>query len=181
MPVPRRPNGAVVLTALLVSLTLASCRFGGSDISEANRINQNACADIKEIERTARENKDKESEFTRARNAADYDAARRIIDDSIKALDHSLASGQSAADKFARALKLDIDPTIKEYLSFRAQAANKAIDAFNELRKGLTTLRESIGSQDRATNDKAQNEYQQGSTRFEELMSEAQKLESQGE
>ena len=157
-------------------------RLGGSsDTDEANQLNQSAGEDIKEIERLVQENKNKESEVTGALNAKNYDAARRLMDDSIKVIDQGLERGQSAAAKFDKASKLDIDQKIKEYLSLRAQSVNKAIEAFKELRKGVNTLRESAGSTDKAATERAKTEIQQASARFDELISEAGKLESQAD
>jgi Mg2+ and Co2+ transporter CorA len=154
---------------------------GGGSTDEANQLNQSAGEDIKEIERVVRENKDKETEITRALNTNNLDAARRLMDDSVKAIDLGLEKGASAADKFDRASKLDIDPKIKEYLSLRAQSVNKAIEAFKELRRGVIILRDSTGSTDKAVTEKAKNEIQASSAKFDELIGEAQKLESQAD
>jgi Mg2+ and Co2+ transporter CorA len=186
-PEPERRNAARLVTLLLLaSLISASCQMlkklgGGGSMDEANQLNQSAGDDIKEIERIVRENKDKENEITRALNANNPDTARRLMDDAVKAIDLGLEKGASAAEKFERASKLDIDPKIKEYLSLRAQSVNKAIEAFGELRRGLVSLRESTGSTDKAVNERAKNEIQASSAKFDELISEAQKLESQAD
>ncbi|MDT4954047.1 MAG: hypothetical protein QOJ02_2185 [Acidobacteriota bacterium] len=187
MPEPGRRYIARLTTLLLLaSLTSASCQMlkklgGGGSTDEANQLNQSAGEDIKEIERVVRENKDKETEITRALNTNNLDAARRLMDDSVKAIDLGLEKGASAADKFDRASKLDIDPKIKEYLSLRAQSVNKAIEAFKELRRGVIILRDSTGSTDKAVTEKAKNEIQASSAKFDELIGEAQKLESQAD
>jgi hypothetical protein len=183
MPDSGGRSGAV-LTALmlLVALTIASCNLGGnSGLDEANRLNQSASEDIREIEKIVQENKGKESEVTRALNAGNAEAARHLMDDSIKAIDLGLEKAQSAEDKFNRASKLDIDPAIKEYLSLRAQSVNKAIEAFKELRLGIIAFRDATGSKDKAATEKAKNEIQRSSVRFDELISEFQKLERQAD
>jgi hypothetical protein len=185
-----KPNGrsGARLTALLLlaSLTFASCQMlrklgGSSGMDEANQLNQSAGEDIKEIEKLVQENKDKESEISRALNVNNYDAAKRAMDDSVKAIDRGLEKGQNAADKLDKASKLDIDPKIKEYLSLRAQSVNKAIEAFRELRQGLIALRDSTGSMDKSATEKAKNEIQQSSTKFDELINESEKLERQAD
>jgi hypothetical protein len=184
---PKGRSGARLTTILLLaSLTLASCQMlrklgGGSGMDEANQLNQNAGEDINEIEKLVQENKDKESEITRALNANNYDAARRAIDDSVKVIDRGLEKGQSAADKLDKASKLDIDQKIKEYLSLRAQSVNKAIEAFRELRQGLIALRDSTGSTDKAATEKAKNEIQDSSAKFDQLINESQKLEREAD
>jgi hypothetical protein len=184
---PKGRSGARLTTILLLaSLTLASCQMlrklgGSSGMDEANQLNQSAGEDINEIEKLVRENKDKESEITRALNANNYDAATRAMDDSVKVIDRGLEKGQSAADKLDKASKLDIDQKIKEYLSLRAQSVNKAIEAFKELRQGLIALRDSTGSTDKSATEKAKNEIQDSSAKFDQLISESQKLERQAD
>ena len=179
-------NGGLIVLLLLASLTLTSCQAlkrlgGGGDIDEANRLNRSAGEDIREIERIVQENKGKESEVSRALNAGDTVAARKIMDDSVKAVDRGLDRGQSAADKFDKASRLDVDPTIKEYLSLRAQSVNKAIEAFKELRRGVIAFRDATGSTNKAATDKAKNEVQQSSEKFDQLIAEAEKLERQAD
>jgi biopolymer transport protein ExbB/TolQ len=190
---PKRRSGArltaILLLAsflLLASLTFVSCQLlrklgGGGGMDEANQLNQSAGEDIKEIEKLVQENRDKESEITRALNANNYDAARRAMDDSVKAIDRGLEKAQNAADKLDKASRLDIDPKIKEYLSLRAQSVNKAIEAFRELRRGIITLRDSTGNTDKAASEKAKNDIQASSTKFDELINESQKLERQAD
>jgi cell division protein FtsB len=180
-------SGARLATILLLaSLTFASCqmirKLGGSgDMDAANQLNQSAGEDIKEIEKLVQENKDRESEITRALNANNYDAAKGAMDDAVKVIDLGLERGRSAADKLDRASKLDIDPKIKEYLSLRAQSVNKAIEAFKQLRQGLITLRESTGSTNKAATEKAKNDIQASSAKFDELINESEKLERQAD
>jgi predicted small secreted protein/Mg2+ and Co2+ transporter CorA len=181
-----RSRALLIALVLLVSLTLPSCQAlrklgGGGDIDEANQLNQSAGEDIREIERIVQENKNREAELTRALNANDYAAAKRIMDDSVKAIDKGLEKGQSAAERFDKASKLDVDATIKEYLSLRAQSVNKAIEAFKELRRGIITLRDATGSTDSVATEKAKNEIQQSSEQFDKLINEAERLERQAD
>jgi Mg2+ and Co2+ transporter CorA len=177
----RKGLGGANLTALLllfVSLTVASCRLGGGgQLDEANQLNRSAGEDISEIEKIVRENKDKESAVSRALNAGDAEAAKRIMDDSVKAIDRGLEKGESAAAKFDKAAKLDVDPTIKEYLQLRAESVNRALEAFKELRGGIITFRDATGSTDKAATEKARKEIQRSSENFDKLINEAEKLE----
>jgi hypothetical protein len=174
--VRRRKAWAATLAALCVlPLTLSSC--GNRDLDEATRLNQSAGQDIAEIERFVRENKGKESEVTRAVNRADFAAARKAMDEALAAIDRGLEHAEIAAGKFDRASKLDIDATIKEYLGLRAQSVAKAIEAFRELRKGLASYRDSVGGTDRAANDRARQEIQRVSARFDQLIGESAQFE----
>lgn len=179
----RRRRGAI-LTAflLLVLLTAVSCRLGGGgNIDEANQLNRSAGEDISEIEKIVQENKDKESAVSRALNSGDVDAAKRLMDDSIKAIDRGLEKGESAAAKLDKAAGLDVDPTIKEYLSLRAQSVKRASEAFKELRRGINTFRDATGNTDKAAAEKARKEIQRASESFDQLINEAEKLELQAD
>ncbi|HYG82198.1 MAG TPA: hypothetical protein VD861_17490 [Pyrinomonadaceae bacterium] len=177
----RGRSGAVLAASISLVLLAASCQFGDGALDEANRLNRSAGEDIREIERLVRENKDKEAQVTRALNANDAERARALIDEAVRAIDRGLEKAASAADKLARAASLDVDPTIKEYLSLRAQAVNKAVEAFRELRRGVLTFRESIGTADKAAADRAKNEIRQTSERFDQLINEAGRLERQAD
>jgi hypothetical protein len=179
----RRRRGAI-LTAflLLVLLTAVSCRLGGGgNIDEANQLNRSAGEDISEIEKIVQENKDKESAVSRALNSGDVDAAKRLMDDSIKAIDRGLEKGESAAAKLDKAAGLDVDPIIKEYLSLRAQSVKRASEAFKELRRGINTFRDATGNTDKAAAEKARKEIQRASESFDQLINEAEKLELQAD
>jgi len=171
----------VLAASISLVLLAASCQFGDAALDEANRLNRGAGEDIREIEKLVRENKDKEAQVTRALNANDPSGARSLIDESVRAIDRGLEKGTSAADKLARAASLDIDPTLKEYLSLRTRAVNTAVEAFKELRRGVLTFRESIGTADRASADRAKNDIRQASERFDRLINEAGRLERQAD
>jgi mannitol-specific phosphotransferase system IIBC component len=188
MPDWRGLSGArlAIALVLLVSLAASSCQAlkklgGGGDIDEANQFNQSASEDIREIERIVQENKGRESEVTRALNAGRVDEARKMMDDSVVAIDRGLGKGESAAGKFEKAARLDVDPTIKEYLSLRAQSVNKAIEAFKKLRQGVITFRDSTGSTDKAATEKARSEIRQLSEEFDQLISESERFERQAD
>jgi hypothetical protein len=172
----------IVLTmpVLLALLVCASCKSGGS-LDEANKLNQSAGQDIDEIEKIIEDNKNKEGEVTRAVNAGQTDAARKLLDETIAAIDRGLERGKSAADKLDQASKLNIDQAIKDYLSYRAQSVTKAIEAFTELRKGILAFRDSVGSTDKAVIAKARNDIQQTSQAFDALISESQRLQGKAD
>lgn len=174
----KRGRGTVpAVFALLFLFPAAACNFGNRDIGEATTLNQSAGQDISEIERIVREHKNKEAEVTRSLNREDFATAKKLMDEALAAIDRGLERGESAAGKFERASKLDIDSTIKEYLQLRAQSVAKAIEAFRELRQGVVTYRDSVGDTDRAASDRAKNEIQRVSARFDQLINESGQLE----
>jgi len=170
------------LLLLLFSLMMSSCNLGGnSGLDEANQLDQSAGEDIREIERLVRENKNKEVEVTRARNAGDYDTARLLMDDSVKAIDSGLEKAQSAAGKLDKASRLDVNSTIKEYLSLRTDSANRAIEALRELRRGVIAYRDGTGSSEKAVIEKSKNETQQALEKYEKLITESDSLQRQAD
>jgi hypothetical protein len=176
-----RLRGVLLALIFVASLASASCKLGGSSLDEANKLNQSAGEDINEIDKLIQENKNREGEITRALNAEQMDAARKMLDETIAAIDRGLERGKSAADKLDKASKLDIDPAIKEYLSLRAQSVSKAVEAFQALRKGVVTFRDSVGSTDKAAITKAKNDIQQASQTFDALISEQQRLQGKAD
>ena len=183
-PDTRGRSRAAALRALVVSVSLllaaTSCGLGDPALDEANALNRSAGQDIAEIEKLVRENKDKEALVSRALGAGDAAQARRLINESVQAIERGMEKGASAADKLTRAAALDIDPTIKEYLQLRAQSVNKALEAFRELRPGIINFRESVGA-DKAAADRARSDFRQTSERFEQLINESGRLERQAE
>lgn len=181
----RGRSPAAALRALIASVSLllaaSACGLGDPALDEANALNRSAGQDIAEIEKLVRENKDKEALTTRALNAGDAGRARRLMDESIQAIDRGMEKGASAADKLTRAAALDIDPTIKEYISLRAQSANKALEAFRELRRGILPFRDAVGGGDKAAADKARSDFRQTAERFEQLINESGRLERQAD
>lgn len=169
------------MPVLLVLLACASCKLGGGGLDEANKLNQSAGQDIDEIEKIIQDNKNKEGEVTRAVNTGQTDAAKKLMDETIAAIDRGLERGKSAADKLDKASKLNIDQAIKDYLSYRAQSVTKAIEAFIELRKGIVAFRDSVGSTDKDVIAKAKNDIQQTSQTFDALISESQRLQGKAD
>ena len=62
-----------------------------------------------------------------------------------------------------------------------AKAVSKAVEAFQALRKGIVTFRDSVGSTDKAAITKAKNDIQQASQTFDALISEQQRLQGKAD
>jgi hypothetical protein len=177
----RGRGGAVLALFMLASLTLACSalkRFGGnSGIDEANKLVQSANEDLKEISKIAQSNKDKESRINRLLNANDFNGAKAAMDDTIKAIDEGLERGRNAADKFERASKLDVDQVYKDYLTLKSQSVRKTAEAFEELKKAITILRDNVGGTDKAKLNAARQDAVKAGENFDRLIAEAVKLE----
>jgi cell division protein FtsB len=147
--------------------------LGGGGLADANKLIDSANKDLAEVEKIADENRDKESEISKKLNSNDIDAAKASINESIKAIDTGLEHGKSAADKFEKASKLNLDPKVKEYLALKAKSVEKSVEAFEELRKGLVAVRDNIGSKDKAAVAKAQKDVQSSTENYDKLEKEA--------
>lgn len=174
-------GGAALALVLLVSLTLACSALkklsGGSGIDEANKLVQSANEDLKEVQKIAQANKDKESRINKLLNANDFNGAKAAMDETIKAIDDGLARGRSAADKFEKASKLDVDQVYKDYLSLKSQSVRKTAEAFEELKKAITLLRDNVGGTDKAKLTKARQDAIKAGENFDSLIAEATKLD----
>src|SRR5437764_9877525 len=103
---------------------------GGSNLAEANKLIDSANKDLEDIQKITDDNKNKESDISKKLNKNDITGAKASMDDAIKAIDDGLEKGNSAADKFDKASKMDLDPKVKEYLSLKSQSVRKTVEAF---------------------------------------------------
>lgn len=183
----RKRRGVATLAVLLLLASMVmSCsaikKLGGnSGIDEANKLVQSANEDLKEINKIAQSNKDKESRINRLLNASDFNGAKQAMDETVKAIDDGLERGKSAADKFERASKLEIDQVYREYLTLKSQSVRKTVEAFEELRKAIIILRDNVGGTDKAALRKAQQDAIKAGENFDRLIAEAVKLDREAD
>ena len=183
----RKGRGAAALCVLLLTSMVLSCsaikKLGGgsSGIDEANKLVQSANEDLKEVNKIAQSNKDKESRINRLLNASDFNGAKQAMDETIKAIDDGLARGRSAADKFEKASKLEIDQVYRDYLTLKSQSVRKTAEAFEELKKAITILRDNVGGTDKAALKKAQQDAIKAGENFDRLIAEAVKLDREAD
>lgn len=142
-------RGAALSILLLASLFIACSALknmgGGNQMAEANKLVGSAKEDLDAVDRISEENEEKTSELTKAENAGNVEEVKKILNDLITAIDDGLKHGESAADKTEQASKLKIDDKYKEYLSYKAQAFRKQIDAFKSLREAAVIERDNYG------------------------------------
>lgn len=182
----RKGRGAAALCVLLLTSMALSCSMikkmgGNGGIDEANKLVQSANEDLKEVNRIAQSNKDKESRINRLLNANDFTGAKQAMDETIKAIDDGLERGKSAADKFERASKLDVDQVYKDYLTLKSQSVRKTAEAFEELKRAITLLRDNIGGTDKAALKKAREDAIKAGENFDRLIAEAVKLDREAD
>jgi cell division protein FtsB len=184
MPARKNRTNTALALSLLVLFVLGCSQLknlGGGGLADANKLIDSANQDLTEVEKIADQNRDKESQISKQLNNDDIDGAKQTINDAVKAIDSGVERGKSAADKFDKASKLDLDPKVKEYLALKAQSVRKSVDAFEELRKGLLAVRDNVGSKDKAAVTKAQKDVQESSQNYDKLIAEAQKLEKKAD
>ena len=174
-------GGAALAVVLLASMVLACSALkklgGNSGLDEANKLVQSANEDLKEISKIAQSNKDQESRINKLLNSNDFNGAKQAMEDTVKAIDTGLERGRSAADKFDKASKLDIDQVYRDYLSLKSQSVRKTVEAFEELKKAINILHDAIGGTDKAALKKAQTDAVAAGENFDRLIAEALKLE----
>ncbi|HEY0005849.1 MAG TPA: hypothetical protein VGB17_13785 [Pyrinomonadaceae bacterium] len=170
---------ALVLLALLVLGCGAMKNLGGDATAEANQLIQSANQDLRDAQKIADDNlQEKTRDFTKAVQNNNADEAQRVLDDAIKQIDEGLAKGDSAADKFERASKLNLNDKQKEYLGLQSQAVRKRVDAFKEFRKAVVILRDNKGA---LTSQKSRDDYLAALNNFKKLNSQADDLERQAD
>lgn len=178
-------SGAALSVLLLASMVIACSALkrmsGNSGIDEANKLVQSANEDLKEITKIAQSNKDKESRINKQLNASDFNGAKQTMDDTIKAIDDGLERGRSAADKFEKASKLEVDQVYKDYLTLKSQSVRKTAEAFEELKKAITILRDNVGGTDKPKLKRAQQDAIKAGENFDRLIAEAVKLDREAD
>jgi DNA replicative helicase MCM subunit Mcm2 (Cdc46/Mcm family) len=175
-------NAALALIVLAaLALACGALKGIGDQTDEANKLVQTTNKDLEAIDRIINENKDKELQLTRALNADDIEGAKRILDDSIKAIDSGLEYGQSAADSSERASMMKIDEKFKDYLSLKSQAIRKRVDAFKSLRDAAVILRNNLGSTDAEASRKAREDYLAALNNYKTLVADAKTLDREAD
>jgi hypothetical protein len=144
-----RVNTALALIMLVaVSLACASLKnLGKNPLDEANKLVDSAKNDLEEINKISDEADEKQNDLNKADRDRNVDEVKRILGELIEDIDKGTKLGESAADKIERASKMDVDSTYKEYLSLKAQAFRKEIDAFKALKEAANIARDSYTAQ----------------------------------
>jgi vacuolar-type H+-ATPase subunit I/STV1 len=139
-----RANAALALL-LLASFALgcsALTNLGKGSSEEANKLVQSAADDLEEIDKIDQEASDKQDQLNQAQKDKNVDEVKRIIGELIGDIDRGLERGNSAVDKIDRASKLTTNDKRKEFLTLKAQAFGKDIDAFKSLREAAVIARD---------------------------------------
>ncbi len=172
-----RVNAALALIMLAaVTLACASLKNLGKNnsLDEANKLVDSAKSDLEEINKISEEADEKQNELNKADRAGNVDEVKKILGELIEDIDRGTKLGESAADKVERASKMDVDSTYKEYLSLKAQAFRKEIDAFRALKEAATIARDSYTAQGLPADKRT--EYTNKINEYKKLKNEARDL-----
>jgi hypothetical protein len=171
-----RFNAALALL-LLAAVTIACSSLKGlgkNATAEANKLVNEAKDDLEEIDRIDEEASQKQSDLNKAMNDKNVDEAKRLLGELVKDIDKGLEKGKSAADKVEQASKLDVDATYKEYLSIKAQAFRKEIEAWTAMREAAIIARDNYTAS--GLPDAKRNEYRAKLDEFKKLRQDARDL-----
>lgn len=145
----KRGRASAALAMLLLAAFVLGCsalkKMGNNPLNEANKLVASAKDDLREVYRIDDASDDKVRELDKAEKANDAAGVKSALNDLIADIDKGLERGQSAADKIDQASKLDVEPVYKEYLSLKAQAFRKQIDAYKALREAAVIERDNFG------------------------------------
>jgi hypothetical protein len=171
-----RINVALALLLLAaVSIACASLKnLGKNPTDEANKLVNEAKDDLEEIDKIDDEASKKQSDLNKAMNDKNVDETKRILGDLVKDIDRGLDKGKDAADKVEQASKLDVDSTYKEYLSIKAQAFRKEIEAWTAMREAAIIARDNYTASGLPTDKRT--EYINKVDQFKKLRQEAKDL-----
>ena len=171
-----RINVALALLLLAaVSIACASLKnLGKNPTDEANKLVNEAKDDLEEIDKIDDEASKKQSDLNKSMNDKNVDETKRILGDLVKDIDRGLDKGKSAADKVEQASKLDVDSTYKEYLSIKAQAFRKEIEAWTAMREAAVIARDNYTASGLPTDKRT--EYVNKVDQFKKLRQEAKDL-----
>lgn len=165
---------AALALVLLVSVALACKNLtGGGGSAEADTLIKSAQDDLTEVNRIYDENEDKRSQIIKAIDNNQNAEAKQRLNEAIDAIDKGTARGTDAANKIQKASGLVTDATFKEYLSLKAQAFQKQVDAFKSLRQAAVILRDALDGQ---FTQQAKTDFTDASNKYKSLIQDANAL-----
>jgi len=173
----RGPINAALALLLLAAVSVACAslkNLGKNPTDEANKLVNQAKDDLEEIDKIDDEASKKQSDLNKAMNDKNVDETKRILGDLVKDIDRGLDKGKSAADKVEQASKLDVDSTYKEYLSIKAQAFRKEIEAWQAMREAAIIARDNYTASGLPADKRT--EYTNKYNEFKKLRQEARDL-----
>ncbi|HEX8746012.1 MAG TPA: hypothetical protein VF717_02375 [Pyrinomonadaceae bacterium] len=169
-------NAALALLMLLtVTLACSSLKnLGKNPTEEVNKLVGQAKDDLEEIDKIDEEATQKQRDLNKAMNDKNVDEAKRILGELVTDIEKGLEKGKDAADKVEQASKLDVNANCKEYLSVKAQAFRKEVEAWTAMRDAAVIARDNYTAQGLPADKRT--EYTNKYNEFKKLRQEAKDL-----
>jgi hypothetical protein len=176
--IDKRGQVSAALALIMLATVALACaslkNLGKNPVDEANKLVNQAKDDLEEIDRIDEEASKKQTDLNKAMNDKNVDETKRILGDLVKDIDKGLEKGKDAADKVEQASKLDVDATYKEYLSIKAQAFRKEIEAWTAMREAAIIARDNYTASGLPTDKRT--EYVNKVNEFKKLRQDARDL-----
>ncbi|HEX8177606.1 MAG TPA: hypothetical protein VF543_21130 [Pyrinomonadaceae bacterium] len=168
---------AVLALMLLAAVSLACSslkNLGKNPTQEVSKLVGEATEDLQEIDRIDEEATQKQRDLNKAMNDKNVDEAKRLLGELVKDIEKGLEKGKDAADKVEQASKLDVNTNCKEYLSIKAQAFRKEVEAWTAMRDAAVIARDNYTAQGLPADKRT--EYTNKYNDFKKLRQEARDL-----
>jgi hypothetical protein len=172
-----RINAALALLVLAaLALACSSLKgLGKNPTQEANEFVGEARKDLNEVDKIIEENDDLLDQINKADRDKKTDEVKSLLGKAVDAIDKGIERGESAANNIDKASKLDVDAKYKEYLSLKAQAFRKTIDAFKERKKAAEIMRDNYGKGG-TTEETAKSDFRKANDNYKKMLTEARDL-----
>lgn len=168
---------AVLALLLLATVTLACSslkNLGKNPTEEVNKLVGQARDNLEEIDKIDEAATQKQRDLNKAMNDKNVDEAKRILGELVTDIEKGLEKGKDAADKVEQASKLDVNANCKEYLSIKAQAFRKEVEAWTAMRDAAVIARDNYSAQGLPADKRT--EYTNKYNDFKKLRQEARDL-----
>jgi hypothetical protein len=149
------------------------------ETENAAKLVADANEDLKKIRRMYKENESKLEEIKQAMKENKIDEVRKIADDVVYLINDGISLGESALEKLSQAEEMNINETYKEYLQLKRASLEKQLEAFEFRRQAAMLLRDSFGTKDKLTIERAKLEFKDKEENFRRYMELARQMSAE--
>jgi len=149
------------------------------ETEDAAKLVADANEDLKKIRKMYKENESKLEEIKQAIKENKVDEVRKIADDVIYLINDGTSLGESALEKLSKAEEMNINETYREYLQLKRASLEKQLEAFEFRRQAAMLLRDSFGTKDKLTIERAKLEFKEKEENFRRYMELARQMSAE--